>query len=59
MTEQAPFFMIISTDEFREKKEDFPHYKELLHNLGGIYSLLQGRDICRLRFGNHKSSTEK
>lgn len=34
MTEQAPFFMIISTDEFREKKEDFPHYKELLHNLG-------------------------
>lgn len=33
MTEQAPFFMIISTDEFWEKKEDFPHYKELLHNL--------------------------
>lgn len=36
MTEQASFFSIISTDEFREEKEDFSHYKELLRSLGSI-----------------------
>lgn len=36
MTEQASFFSIMSTDEFREKKDDFSHYKELLRSLGFI-----------------------
>lgn len=36
MTEQASFFSIMSTDEFREKKDDFSHYKELLRSIGSI-----------------------
>lgn len=31
-----PILTIMNIDEFREKKESFPHHKELLHNLGSI-----------------------
>ena len=27
---------IMQTERFHEKKEEFPHYKELLHSLGSI-----------------------
>ena len=33
---QAPFFTVISTARFREEKEQYPYYKELLHSLGSI-----------------------
>ena len=32
----TPFCTVISTDEFRESEEQFPHYKEMLHSLGSI-----------------------
>ena len=32
----TPFCTVISTDEFRESMEQFPHYKEMLHSLGSI-----------------------
>ena len=34
--EECPFFTIMRTEEFFRQKEDFPHYKVLLHSLGSI-----------------------
>ena len=31
-----PFLTIMPAEELREKKENFSHYKELLHSLGSI-----------------------
>ena len=36
MTEYMPFLTIMPAEELREKKENFSHYKELLHSLGSI-----------------------
>lgn len=36
MTEYMPFLTIMPSEELREKKESFYHYKELLHSLGSI-----------------------
>lgn len=33
---QDPFFTVISTAQFREEKDQYPYYKELLHSLGSI-----------------------
>ena len=30
------FLIIMSTEEFRESKEDYSNYKEILHSLGSI-----------------------
>ena len=34
--DKKPFFTVVSTEEFREYKEQLPYYKELLHSLGSI-----------------------
>ena len=35
-TDGTSFFAVMSTAEFREKKEQFAYHKEMLHSLGSI-----------------------
>lgn len=45
--DENPFFTIMHTEEFLRQKEDFPHYKELLHSLGSIrYCKVEGYKEC-------------
>ena len=35
-TDVSSFFVVMSTAEFRERKEEFVYHKEMLHSLGSI-----------------------
>ena len=35
-TDISPFLTVMSTAEFRERKEQFTYHKEMLHSLGSI-----------------------
>ena len=60
-TDVSAFFAVMSTAEFRERKEEFAYQKEMLHSLGLFDTVRQSclKIAFSVQFGFHKRMNRK